>query len=124
MDFGIATAQSSISKEKKHDYVEGSSSYLSQEQILGKGADERTDIYAVGVLLMEMFSGKRPFYGANEEEIMLKQVQEEPTPISHHWSDSPIELENLILKCLSKNPNNRPQSVQTVLNELLKINFS
>jgi hypothetical protein len=124
MDFGIATAQSSISKDKKHDFVEGSSSYLSQEQILGKGADERTDIYAIGVVLMEMFTGKRPFYGSNEQEIMLKQVQEEPTPISHHWSDSPIALENLILKCLAKNPKDRYQSVQAVLSDLLKIEFS
>ena len=59
-----------------------------------------------------------------EQNQDLKQVQEEPTPISHHWSDSPVELENLILKCLAKNPKDRPQTVQTVLNELLTIEFS
>lgn len=123
MDFGIATAQSSISKDKKDELVEGSSSYLSQEQILGKGADERTDIYAVGVLLMEMFTGKRPFYGSTEEEIMIKHVQESPLPISHYWADSPKQLENLILKCLAKKPIDRYQSVQAVLNDLLATKF-
>jgi HAMP domain-containing protein len=123
MDFGIATAQNIISKEKTFDNVEGTSAYLSQEQVLGKGSDERSDIYAIGVLLMEMFVGKRPFYGKTEEEIMIKQVQELPTPISHWWADAPVELEELILKCLEKKPKDRYQSVQFLLDDLLKIKF-
>jgi HAMP domain-containing protein len=123
MDFGIATVQNIISKEKTFDNVEGTSGYLSQEQVLGKGSDERSDIYAIGVLLMEMFVGKRPFYGNTEEEIMIKQVRELPTPITHWWADAPIALENLILKCLEKNPKDRYQTVQAVLIDLLNIKF-
>jgi HAMP domain-containing protein len=123
MDFGIATLQNIISKEKTFDNVEGTSAYLSQEQVLGKGSDERSDIYAIGVLLMEMFVGKRPFYGKTEEEIMIKQVQEAPTPITHWWADAPIALEELILKCLEKNPKDRYQSVKFILIDLLKIKF-
>lgn len=124
MDFGIASIDNIISDSRSNAMVGGTAAYLAPEQALGKGADERTDIYALGVLLMEMFVGQRPFYAENDEELMLKHVNEEPVPISYQWADAPKELEQLISKCLAKSPKDRPQTVQAILSQLKQIKFS
>jgi len=124
MDFGIASIDNIISDSRSNAMVGGTAAYLAPEQALGKGADERTDIYALGVLLMEMFVGQRPFYAENDEELMLKHVNEEPVPISYQWADAPKELEQLISKCLAKSPKDRPQSIQAILSLLKPIKFS
>jgi len=124
MDFGIASIDNIISDSRSNAMVGGTAAYLAPEQALGKGADERSDIYALGVLLMEMFVGQRPFYAENDEELMLKHVNEEPVPISYQWADAPKELEQLISKCLAKSPKDRPQTVQAILSQLKQIKFS
>lgn len=124
MDFGIASIDNIISDSRSNAMVGGTAAYLAPEQALGKGADERTDIYALGVLLMEMFVGQRPFYAENEEELMLKHVNEEPVPISYQWADAPKELEQLISSCLAKSPKDRPQTVQAILSQLKQIKFN
>ncbi len=123
MDFGIADIDGVISTKQSNAVVSGTAGYIAPEQALGKGADERTDIYALGVLMMEMFIGQRPFYGVNAEDIMMKHVEEAPLPISYQWADAPKELENLIHNCLAKSPQDRPQSVQQIINELKRIKF-
>ncbi len=123
MDFGIADIDSVISTSQSNAVVSGTAAYIAPEQAMGKGADERTDIYALGVLLMEMFIGQRPFYGVNDEDLMMKHVNEEPLPISLQWADAPKELEHLIQNCLAKSPSDRPQSVQLILNQLKQIKF-
>ncbi|MCX7554284.1 protein kinase [Marinicella sp. S1101] len=124
MDFGIASIDSIISEKQSNAMVGGTAAYIAPEQALGKGADERTDIYALGVLLMELFIGQRPFYGSDDEDLMMKHVSETPLPISTQWADAPKSLEQLILKCLAKQPKDRPQTVQAVLSELKQIKFN
>jgi HAMP domain-containing protein len=123
MDFGIASIDDVISGQRSSHLVGGTAAYMAPEQATGNGADERSDIYALGILLMEMFIGQRPFYATNEEDLMMKHVNEEPLPISNQWADAPKPLEALIIQCLAKNPNNRPQSVQEVLAQLKMIGF-
>ena len=123
MDFGIADIDSVIASDQFNTVISGTAAYIAPEQALGKGADERTDIYSLGVLLMEMFIGQRPFYGV-DEELMLKHVNEAPLPISSQWADAPKELEQLILSCLAKSPKDRPQSVQQVMSQLKQIKFT
>ncbi len=123
MDFGIADIDSVISTKQSNAVVSGTAGYIAPEQALGKGADERTDIYALGVLMMEMFIGQRPFYGVNAEDTMMKHVEEAPLPISYQWADAPKELDNLIQQCLAKSPQDRPQSVQQIINQLKLIKF-
>ncbi len=118
MDFGIARAAHAIGNSKSEDMVEGTAGYLAPEQAMGKGSDERTDIYALGVLMMEMFTGRKPFTGDTEEQVMLKHMNAEPRPISDHWQDAPQALVDLILACLAKRPSERPQSVQSVFTAL------
>jgi HAMP domain-containing protein len=123
MDFGIASVDNIISGERSSELIGGTAAYISPEQALGKGADERSDIYSLGILLMEMFIGQRPFYASNDQDLMLKHVNEEPLPISYQWADAPQELEQLINQCLAKKPKDRPQSVQAVISRLKLIRF-
>lgn len=121
MDFGIASVDHSIGSKQRHGEIGGTLGYISPEQAEGKGSDERTDIYALGVLLMEMFVGKRPFYDRDPEQLMLKHVSETPPSMRELWADVPNELDQLIAACLAKNPADRPQSVQEVLQKLKEI---
>ncbi|WP_395373992.1 protein kinase [Marinicella sp. W31] len=121
MDFGIATVGNTLSKHAISKHVEGTVEYVSPEQAQGKGTDQRTDIYALGILMMEMFVGKRPFYAEDDEQLMMKHLHEEPTPISEYWVDAPPELEHIILKCLAKRPSDRYQSVQALMFDLERI---
>ncbi len=121
MDFGIASIDNIISGNQSNAMVGGTAAYIAPEQALGKGSDERTDIYALGVLLMEMFVGLRPFYAENDEALMLKHVNEAPLPISLQWADAPQALEALIMSCLAKAPKDRPQTIQEVLSQLKTI---
>jgi serine/threonine-protein kinase len=124
MDFGIASIDNIISGQRSNAMVGGTAAYIAPEQALGKGSDERTDIYSLGVLLMEMFIGQRPFYATNDQDLMMKHVNEEPLPISYQWADAPKDLEKLIQDCLAKEPKDRPQSVQVVLSRLKQIQFN
>jgi len=124
MDFGIATVQNLVNKSQTSNQVEGTTAYLSPEQSQGKGADERSDIYALGILMMEMFVGQRPFKGNNDVELMMMNLTQAPTPISNYWADAPIELEDIILKCLEKTPSMRYQTVQAVMNDLYKVEIA
>ncbi len=123
MDFGIASIDDVISGQRSSQMVGGTAAYMAPEQATGNGADERSDIYALGVLLMELFIGQRPFYATNDQDLMMKHVTEEPLPISNQWADAPKALEQLIQNCLAKEPSKRPQSVQEVSSELKAIKF-
>lgn len=123
MDFGIASFNSLVTKDMSVSKVEGTTDYLSPEQILGKGADERSDIFAMGVLIMQMFVGHRPFHGVHGEDLMLKIVNDEPVPVKSYWADAPDLLENIVSKCLEKKPNNRYQRVSALLIDLKKLRF-
>ena len=123
MDFGIASVDNAVSRVNKEQEVGGTMAYISPEQAQGHGADERSDIYSLGAMLMEMFVGKRPFYEKDIEQLMMKHVSEKPASISDFWADAPTELDALIQACLAKKPADRPQSVQTVLQSLKSISF-
>ncbi|WP_223787387.1 serine/threonine-protein kinase [Marinicella meishanensis] len=123
MDFGIASIDNIISGNRSNSLVGGTAAYMAPEQAMGKGSDERSDIYALGILLMEMFIGQRPFYAQSDEDLMMQHVNEEPLPISYQWADAPKALETLIQGCLAKSPKDRPQSVQAVLSQLKTIQF-
>lgn len=123
MDFGIASVDSAIGNKQQHQEIGGTLGYISPEQAEGKGADERSDIYSLGILLMEMFVGKRPFYDKDPEQLMLKHVTESPSTMREFWADVPPALDQLITDCLAKNPANRPQSVQAVLLQLQAVRF-
>ncbi|KAA3639859.1 MAG: serine/threonine protein kinase [Proteobacteria bacterium] len=123
MDFGIASVDNVIGQISKDLEIGGTIGYISPEQAQGHGVDERSDIYSLGILLMEMFVGKRPFYDKDLEQLMLKHVAEQPPEINDFWSDAPPALNELIRACLAKKPADRPQSVDQVAQQLKAIKF-
>ncbi len=121
MDFGIASIQSHVSKNQQSEMIEGSISYCAPEQLQGKGADERSDIYALGTIIMEIFCGKRPFEAQNEEELMYKKVSTPAANISDYWASAPKQLEQIIAKCLQLDPNKRYQNITELVNDLRQL---
>ena len=108
MDFGLAqlTAASLLTRP---DQTMGTTSYMSPEQTEGSGTDNRTDIWAVGVVLYEMVSGQRPFKGDYDQAVMYSILHEEPEPLSALRTAVPLQLEDYVGKCLAKKAADRYQ---------------
>jgi len=107
-DFGIARALSSPSEDlTQAGSVMGTATYFSPEQAQGFAVDARSDLYSLGVVLYEMVCGRPPFTGESPVAIAYKHVQEPPPPPSRFVSGIPAGVEAIILKLLSKNPDNR-----------------
>ena len=102
--------------------VFGSPRYLAPEQIRGERVDARTDVYAFGVILYELATGKVPFDAPAAERILQAQLEETPTPLRAVNSELNISaaLEELILRCLQKDPDLRYASMEQIL-EALKV---
>jgi serine/threonine-protein kinase len=98
--------------------IVGTPEYMAPEQALGHAVDARTDVYACGVLLFHMLTGRPPFVGTQPFEIML-QIHDKPPPApSSLLPGIEPQLEALILRTLSKQPDLRPQSARALREEL------
>ncbi len=118
-DFGIARAKSSSITETGS--VMGSVHYLSPEQAQGLPATELSDIYSFGVVLYEMFTGNLPFDGDTPVAIAMKHTTEKPAPPSQLNPSIPADLEAIILKAMAKDPFDRYQTVEELLDDLKKL---
>jgi serine/threonine-protein kinase len=90
----------------------GTPEYMAPEQAAGRPADPRSDIYAAGGLLYEMLSGKPPYEGKNFMEILHKKANSVPASLATIRDDVPPTLDALILRTMSKDPGERPQSME------------
>jgi predicted Ser/Thr protein kinase len=118
MDFGIAKITESGTQLTKTGMILGSPAYMSPEQASGQPVDPRTDIYALGVIIYEMLVGRPPFIGQSPTQILLAHVTQVPEPPRTLNADVPEPLEQLVLQCLSKEPDKRPASMEQVRDRL------
>jgi len=120
MDFGIAR---SLKAKGIPDggIIIGTPEYMSPEQMEGKEIDQRADIYALGVILYEMLIGRVPFEGDSSLSIAVKHKTEAPQDPRKLNAQVPLDLSQLILKCLEKDKKKRPQNAEEILSQLSKI---
>ncbi len=109
-DFGIARATNSSTVTASDDGILGSVHYFSPEQAKGEVADEKSDIYSLGVVVYEMVAGRLPFDGDVPVAIALKHIQEAPLPPRSLNPDVPPALNDVILKAMRKKRENRYKS--------------
>jgi Tol biopolymer transport system component len=96
----------------------GTIQYMSPEQIEGKEADARSDIFAFGAVLYEMVAGKRPFSGKSQISLASSILESDPQPISAIKPLTPPAFEHLVTTCLQKNPDERFQAAHDIKLEL------
>ena len=120
MDFGIARSLKAegITGE---GLIIGTPQYMSPEQVEGKKADQRSDIYSLGIILYEMMTGRVPFEGDTPLSIALKHKTEIPKDPREINEQVPEELSHVILKCMEKDKEKRYQKVKGLLSELSDI---
>jgi len=116
-DFGIARI-SNHQTNTLTDRAIGSVHYISPEQVNGDKTDERSDLYSVGIMMYEMITGTVPFDAENPVSVALMQLQNVPKRPKDLTEDLPYGLEEIILKAMSKNPDNRFQSAEQFLKHI------
>lgn len=109
MDFGIA--RSMEAGTRLTGSMVGTPAYMAPEQVAGKPVDYRTDVYSLGLILYEVFTGTPAFQADNAVAVALKQMRESATPPHEIEPTIPVAIERAILKCLEKEPPKRFQSV-------------
>jgi hypothetical protein len=116
MDFGIARSMEAVTRLTGS--MVGTPAYMAPEQVAGKPSDYRTDIYALGLIMYEVFTGTQAFQAENAVAVALKQMRE--APIAPHEVDPsiPALIERAIMKCLEKEQSKRFQSVGDLENAL------
>jgi Tol biopolymer transport system component/predicted Ser/Thr protein kinase len=130
LDFGLAKAMTAPEKSQQltsmptqqgltqEGTILGTFQYMAPEQLEGREADGRTDIFAFGCVLYEMATGKKAFSGATQASLISSIMKEEPAPVSAVLPTSPPALDRVIRKALSKDPEDRWQSAGDLGSEL------
>jgi serine/threonine protein kinase/Flp pilus assembly protein TadD len=117
MDFGLAKV-SGATKLTRTGTTVGTVAYMSPEQVQGREADHRSDIWALGVALYEMVSGRAPFGGDYEAALLYSILNEDQAPLAVEGSDIPAGLDGVLAKALAKDPARRYQSAAELVADL------
>ena len=125
-DFGIAKAlsDSRVRAGERETLTQlgtsiGTPAYMAPEQAAGDpNVDHRVDIYALGCMAFELLSGKTPFHGRTPARVLGAHMGEAPPMIAELRPDAPAALSDLVMRCLAKDPNARPQSASEIVAEL------
>jgi Tol biopolymer transport system component len=129
LDFGLAKSASILQGDigasptvsralTAQGTIVGTMQYMSPEQLEGKGADARSDIFSFGAMLYEMATGKKAFEAKSQASLIAAILKEEPRPMRELQPSSPLLLERIVKTCLAKDPDERPQSAHDLKLEL------
>jgi serine/threonine protein kinase len=129
VDFGVAKIEDlggEFQMLTRTGEVFGSPAYMSPEQCQGNQVDNRSDIYAIGCVMYEVLTGKQAFKGANIMTIMTKQLEDYPAPPEHieNGETLPPDVQNMVMKCLQKDPNERFQSMNELQEQLERLQYN
>jgi tetratricopeptide (TPR) repeat protein/predicted Ser/Thr protein kinase len=118
MDFGLARLQDSTDGMTQTGAIVGTMEYMSPEQGLGKPLDERSDLFAVGLIFYELLTGLMPYKADSALASLLKRTHERAVPVSSHSSAIPRALSDIVGKCLEPKLEDRYQHVSEILADL------
>jgi serine/threonine-protein kinase len=110
-DFGLAAVSGTVPAQRAR---EGTRAYMSPEQLAGREVTARSDLYALGLVLYEMFTGKRAFQSGSEDELARLQRDSTPASMTSVVKDLDPAVERVILRCLAHDPRQRPASAKLV----------
>ena len=114
MDYGIARARRFEGLTVTGAFL-GTPDYVAPETAEGKGTDARSDLYSLGIVFYEMLTGKKPFVGDTPFATLKKHCTEQPTPPSVVSPEIPRELEEIVLRLMSKDPADRYPGAEELL---------
>jgi len=101
--------------------VVGTVPYMAPEQVRGEAIDSRTDLFALGVVLYEMTTGRRPFQGATPAVVLSAILRDPPDGLSSSRADVPSDLERIVGRCLEKDPRARYRTAREIAQELRRL---
>src|SRR6185437_5889868 len=120
IDFGVAKAESNLQKTSVGQ-IKGKVPYMAPEQAMGELVDRRTDIFALGVILYQLVTGKHPFRGESEFATLARIRDKKPAdPPTRHIPDLPAALEEAMLKTLAKDREGRFDTMKDLARALEK----
>jgi serine/threonine-protein kinase len=121
MDFGVARARQTQGTNSQWATIGGTPQYMSPEQARGGELDERSDVYALGVLMFELFTGGLPFTAANEADLLRQHLSEQAPDPRKVRGSLPNSLAELILSCLAKSRLERPATAAELERLLMRV---
>ena len=121
MDFGIAKQTEGVDPNAETGQTVGTPYYMSPEQARGENLDSRSDLYSVGVVLYELFTGERPIEGRDPLEVMKRHVSMEPRRPKDLRTDLPDLLDRILMACLAKAKDKRPPTANDLYGALMRL---
>lgn len=119
VDFGLASVgQTAKSRLTQSGILVGTPEYISPEQITGHDVDGRTDLYSLGVVMYELLSGVQAFSGTNAVNVLFQHLESEVPPLSSVAAGIPPPVNELVMRCMSRFANDRPQNAALMLEML------
>ncbi len=119
-DFGLARFKGATTITKTGRII-GTARYMSPEQAEGRRVDHRSDLFSLGIILYELICRRVPFSGDNDTAVLYELLTRDPQPLSRYASNVPEELERVIARALKKNPDDRYQTAEEFIADLMAV---